>query len=134
MFLVRLWAYICLLFIFGDTMLILTDLFYRVVIRGKSKRVWRNLIENTIKFQEILEDNHVVFGVGSIIAIVFHICILRYLEKISVVGILSAMVLCGVAISGIIYKYIYRNKIIEIYHKRFMIILWVLLIIHIITN
>ncbi|MEG0613483.1 MAG: hypothetical protein RR486_13255 [Clostridium sp.] len=104
------WAFISIILMVAAALRIVATGFYNKFIRGLSKKQYRGLINTTMDVNNILQDNHVVFGVGAFISAIIHIMIMEGSFTFSFLGLLTMMTLLFIVVTGVINKFIYRDK------------------------
>lgn len=118
-FLGNFWGILCIIFALGALLRTVASGFYNKFIRGLSKKSHRTLIDVTINLTSILEENHGVFGAGALISAIIHILIMKTNVGFSFWGLLTLLGILFVIFTGVINKFIYRDKNgeLERYHK-----------------
>jgi len=135
-FLGSFWGIVSIILMIGALSRIVGAGFYNKFIRGLSKKKHRGLINATISTNNILEDNHGIFALGALISAVIHIIIMKRSITFSFLGFSTIGALLFVVLTGVINKFIYRDKGGELrkYHKMGIIVVIFSLILHMIFN
>jgi len=135
-FLGKLWGIISVIFTLAALSRVASSGFYNKFIRGLSKKKHRGIINKTINVNSILEENHGVFGLGAFISSIIHIFIMNIKDGFSFWGIVTFVSLLIILVTGIINKFIYRDKRgqIERYHRTIILVYIVSLVMHIIFS
>lgn len=130
----KFWGIISVIFTLGALSRVVSLGFYNKFIRGLSKKKHRGIINKTININSILEENHGVFGVGAFISCIIHMLIMNYKESFSFWGIATFVCVLIMVATGIINKFIYRDKGGQIrkLHTTIILIYIVSLVMHII--
>ncbi|MGN9162627.1 hypothetical protein [Clostridium sulfidigenes] len=130
----KFWGIISVIFTLGALSRVVSLGFYNKFIRGLSKKKHRGIINKTININSILEENHGVFGVGAFISSIIHMLIMNYKESFSFWGIATFVCVLIMVATGIINKFIYRDKEGQIrkFHTTIILIYIVSLVMHII--
>lgn len=130
----KFWGIISVIFTLGALSRVVSLGFYNKFIRGLSKKKHREIINKTININSILEENHGVFGVGAFISSIIHMLIMNYKESFSFWGIATFVCVLIMVATGIINKFIYRDKGGQIrkFHTTIILIYIVSLVMHII--
>lgn len=130
----KFWGIISVIFTLGALSRVVSLGFYNKFIRGLSKKKHRGIINKTININSILEENHGVFGVGAFISCIIHMLIMNYRESFSFWGIATFVCVLIMVATGIINKFIYRDKRGQIrrLHTTIILIYIVSLVMHII--
>lgn len=130
----KFWGIISVIFTLGALSRVVSLGFYNKFIRGLSKKKHRGIINKTININSILEENHGVFGVGAFISSIIHMLIMNYKESFSFWGIATFVCVLIMVATGIINKFIYRDKGGQIrkLHTTIILIYIVSLVMHII--
>lgn len=128
------WGIMCVIFSFLAGLKGWADFFYDRFIRRLSKYRYKRIIEIAFEIKKAVEDNHGLFGSASLISGIIHGLIMYGVNKISITGIGSMILLFGICLSGIIDRYIYKDKKgkIKKWHCRLHIINGIIISIHII--
>ena len=130
----KFWGIISVIFTLGALSRVVSLGFYNKFIRGLSKKKHRGIINKTININSILEENHGVFGVGAFISSIIHMLIMNHKESFSFWGIATFVCVLIMVATGIINKFIYRDKRGKIrkFHTNIILIYIVSLVMHII--
>ncbi len=126
------WGIIAVILTIGSVSRFVVLKFYNLFIRGLSKRSHKGLISKTVNIVKVLEDDHGIFAAGGTIAIVFHGIIMTGSIGPSILGIVVVIAFTLVILTGIVHKFIYKDKEgkIKKYHIIFTLIYIVFLILH----
>lgn len=132
LFLGRFWGIVCIFMIIGSILLFLARSFYKTVVSGLSKGNHRKLIETTIYWTNILQECHTVFGIGALIAALFHSIIMKFFVKESILGVIVLILFVFTFIMGVTQKYVYRDSkgVIRKYHFIINILFVLFLLLH----
>ncbi|WP_346848830.1 MULTISPECIES: hypothetical protein [unclassified Clostridium] len=130
----KFWGVISVIFTLGALSRVVSLGFYNKFIKGLSKKKHRGIINKTININNVLEENHGVFGVGAFISSIIHMLIMNYKESFSFWGIATFVCVLIMVATGIINKFIYRDKRGQIrkFHTTIILIYIVSLVMHII--
>ncbi|HBA02742.1 MAG TPA: hypothetical protein DCW51_01505 [Clostridium sp.] len=130
----KFWGIISVIFTLGALSRVVSLGFYNKFIRGLSKKKHKGIINKTININSILEENHGVFGAGAFISSIIHMLIMNYKESFSFWGIATFVCILIMVATGIINKFIYRDKEGQIrkFHTTIILIYIVSLVMHII--
>lgn len=132
LFLGKFWGIVCILMIIGSILLFLARSFYKTAVSGLSKGKHRKLIETTIYWTNILEECHTVFGIGTLIAALFHSIIMKFFVRESILGVIVLILFIFSFVMGVTQKYIYKDSkgVIRKYHYIMSILFILFLILH----
>lgn len=133
LFLGRFWGIVCIFMIIGSILLFLVRCFYKTSVSGLSKGSHRKLIETTIYWINILEECHVVFGIGALIAALFHSIIMKFFVEESILGVIVLILFVFTFVMGVVEKYVYRDSkgVIKKYHFIIDLVFILFLILHV---
>jgi len=106
----KFWGVISVIFTLGALSRVVSLGFYNKFIKGLSKKKHRGIINKTININNVLEENHGVFGVGAFISSIIHMLIMNYKESFSFWGIATFVCVLIMVATGIINKFIYIVK------------------------
>lgn len=130
------WGIISIIFTLAALSRLISSKFYDKFIRGLSKKKHKGIINRTININSILSESHGMFGICAFVSSMIHILLMSTKVKFSFWGTVTFISLLLVLVTGIINKFIYRDKggQLKRYHKTIILIYIVCLIIHIVSS
>lgn len=127
------WGVMAVILTIGSIMRFVAVEFYNIFISGLSKKSHKRLVNKTINVVKTLEEDHGIFAFGSSISILFHAIIMISCDGVSILGSLVGIIFLLILFAGLIYRYIYSDKLgrIKKYHILFALLYIIFLILHI---